>query len=117
MHSKFAFLRHRAQKVYNTFHIHKIFLDNMKFFFLGVWCVLMVILYAVYVNLASTAWYFLSEVQREQQEVEFSYNITKFNTTEYERSLRDAVQYFGKANKITIETDVVYLPTDEDISF
>lgn len=79
---------------------------NLKHIFLIVRFILNVLFYGVFVNLASTKWYFLKQANMEKEKAESSYNITKFNINEYQRIIRDQIPNSRDRRILNIESDV-----------
>jgi len=111
MNRKFVFVRSEWETLYkkakNMMQQHTNLFEKSKYLFLVVWFFTNILFYGIYVNLSSTKWYFLSEAESEKEQLEFSYNITTLNMTEYYRTLRNDMHRSAQVKKIDIIHDVV----------
>lgn len=87
--------------------------EQVKRIILGVWFVANIVFYGVYTNITSTKWYFLTEAKKEREQAEFTYNITKLNTMEYQRKLREKLHHATNITKIDLEANIVYVETKQ----
>lgn len=125
MNRTFVFFREKKEKIYTKAQTkimqHKIFLEKGKYVFLVSWFLINIISYGYLVNSASTRGYFLSKAQEERRNIEFSYNITTLNMTEYHRTLRNQMHSDYLTKKIHIVSDLAKNEADgkdqKDIAF
>lgn len=120
MSSKIAFLRTTREDLFTKtarlLKLHENIREQTKRILLIFWFIGNIMFYGIYTNITSTKGYFLAEAKEQKEQIQFSYNITTLNMTEYQRKLRESLHRSDNISRINLQTNVVYLSTETDVS-
>ena len=67
--------------------------DNLKVSFLAVVFSVFCLIYIVTVNIASTQWYYYDQIRKQQEKVDFTYNVVKLNNLTLQSELWNKINF------------------------
>ena len=120
---KFAFVQKKSlTNLYGSF-LHKYrkydnIMGLLKVFALGWFLLLCGLSYLVFVNKASTRWYFLRQENQKLSAISFQFEILKTKMLDYKQQNRDTIHSSTLKNDIVnVNTEVVRIPTRVELGF
>lgn len=67
--------------------------DNLKVSFLIISLSLFALMYVITVNISSTEWYYYDQVRKQQEKVDFTYNVVKLNNLTLQSELWNKINF------------------------
>ena len=67
--------------------------DNLKISFLAIMLSVFTLAYIITVNISSTEWYYYDQVRKQQDKVNFTYNVVKLNNLTLQSELWNKINF------------------------
>jgi len=77
--------------------------DFLKVWLLVSTCFISILIYIITVNISSTQWYYYDQVRKQQEKMNFDYNIVKLNTLSLQNDLRSTINFNPSLKKDSVQ--------------